>query len=66
MRRANYRKNLTETSNSTVISNRSSRCKIQLSHETEELIPDILQLYISLVLSDSEMHIVQLIQTAMY
>ena len=66
MRRANYRKNLTETSNSTVISNRSSRCKIQLSNETEELIPDILQLYISLVLSGSEKHIVSLIQSTMY
>ena len=62
----NYRKKLTEMSNSTVISNRSSRCKIQLSNETEELIPDILQLYISLVLSGSEKHIVSLIQSTMY
>ena len=62
----NYRKSLTKTSKSTVISNRSSRCKIQLSNETEELIPDILQLYISLVLSGSEKHIVTLIQSTMY
>jgi len=61
-----YRKMLSETPNSCVISNRRSRLKTELSEETEELIPDILQSYISLILSSSEKKIVTLLQSTMY
>ena len=40
--------------------------KTELSEETEELIPDILQSYISLILSSSEKKIVTLLQSTMY
>jgi len=62
----NYRKTLSETPNSSIISNRHSRSKTELSNETEELIPDVLQLYISLILSSSEKKIAALFYSTMY
>ena len=47
-------KNLSETPDSTTISNRRIRSKIELSNETKELIPDILRLYTSLILQNNE------------
>ena len=61
-----HRKNVSETPDSSIIPNRRIHSKIELSNETEELIPDVLQLYISLILNSSVKKIVTLLQSTMY